>query len=82
MLGFSKGGFPNGPSIVGLLMFNIHFLNNCKNKCMHNVNIDMIFSLLSIHTKINDNRITFCTCLFAFHTYIFKNCLLQQYKHD
>ena len=28
ILGFSNGGFPNGPSMVGLLMLSIHFLNN------------------------------------------------------
>lgn len=28
ILGFSNGGFPRGPSIVGLLIFNIHFLSS------------------------------------------------------
>jgi len=32
ILGFSKGGLPSGPSMVGLLMFNIHFRNNCEQK--------------------------------------------------
>lgn len=28
MLGFSNGGLPNGPSIVGLLIFKMHFLKS------------------------------------------------------